>query len=41
MQEHRDDVTEKSSNKTETRAEKVARLTKQAHEKVLRRKKKR
>ena len=41
MHEHHNDAGEKGSNKTETRAEKVARLTKQAHEKVLRRKKKR
>ena len=41
MHEHHDDLTEQGPNKPETTAERVARLTKQAHEKVLRRKKRR
>ena len=41
MNEHRDDAIDQDLNKAETTAEKVARLTKQAHEKVLRRKKRR
>ena len=39
MQEHRGSEIEQGSNKPETTAERVARLTRQAHEKVLRRKK--
>jgi hypothetical protein len=39
MHEHHDDEHERTSAKPETTAERVARLTKQAHEKVLRRKK--
>ena len=39
MQEHHDDERERTSNKAETTAARVARLTKQAHEKVQRRKK--
>ena len=41
MQEHQDDGHQRSSTKSETTAERVARLTKQAHEKVLRKKKRR
>lgn len=41
MHEHRDAEIEQNLNQTETTAERVARLTKQAHEKVLRRKKRR
>lgn len=41
MREHHDDEIEQSSNKSETTAERVARLTREAHEKVLRRKKRR
>jgi len=39
MHEHHEDEHERASAKPETTAERVARLTKQAHEKVLRRKK--
>jgi hypothetical protein len=41
MHEHHGDEPEQSVNKPETTAERVVRLTKQAHEKVLRRKKRR
>jgi hypothetical protein len=41
MHEHREQGIEQAPNKAETTAEKVARLTRQAHEKVLRRKKRR
>jgi hypothetical protein len=41
MREHQDDGHRRSSTKSETTAERVARLTKQAHEKVLRKKKRR
>ncbi len=41
MHEHQDAEIEQNLNQTETTAERVARLTKQAHEKVLRRKKRR
>jgi hypothetical protein len=39
MREHQDDSRPHASGKTETTGERVARLTKQAHEKVLKRKK--
>jgi len=39
MHVHHRDEHEQSSTKSETTAERVARLTRQAHEKVLRRKK--
>lgn len=39
MHEHHEAEIEQTLNQTETTAERVARLTKQAHEKVLRRKK--
>ena len=41
MHEHHGDELERGSKNAETTAERVARLTKQAHEKVLRRKKRR
>ena len=41
VHENRGSETEKSANQSETTAERVARLTKEAHEKVLRRKKRR
>jgi hypothetical protein len=41
MHENRGDELDQGFNKPETTKEKVARLTKQAHEKVLRRKKRR
>ena len=41
MHEHHDDEQERGLTNSETTAERVARLTKQAHEKVLRRKKRR
>jgi len=41
MQAHRDDLNQHGSNKAETRAERTARLTKEAHQKVLRKKKRR
>jgi len=41
MHEHRGRDPEQDLNKSETTAERVARLTKEAHEKVLRRKKRR
>ena len=41
MHEHHGDEIEKNVAKSETTAERVARLTKQAHEKVVRRKKRR
>ena len=41
MHEHHGDELEPSVSKPETTAERIARLTKQAHEKVLRRKKRR
>lgn len=41
MHEHHDDENPHASPKSETTAERVARLTKQAHEKVLKRKKRR
>lgn len=39
MHEHRDDADAHAPAKSESTAERVARLTKQAHEKVLKRKK--
>jgi hypothetical protein len=41
MHEHHGDEQERGPTNSETTAERVARLTKQAHEKVLRRKKRR
>jgi len=41
MHEHHVNEHEQGSGKTETRAERVANLTKKAHEKVMRRKKRR
>lgn len=41
MHEHPDAQIEQNLTQTETTAERVARLTRQAHEKVLRRKKRR
>jgi hypothetical protein len=41
MHDRHDSDIEQDLNKSETTAERVARLTKQAHEKVLRRKKRR
>ena len=41
MREHHVDEQQRGSKNSETTAERVARLTKQAHEKVLRRKKRR
>jgi hypothetical protein len=41
MHEHHDDQIEQNLNQTETTAERVARLTREAHEKVVRRKKRR
>ncbi len=41
MHEHHGDEIEQAARKPETTAERVARLTKQAHEKVLKRKKRR
>jgi hypothetical protein len=41
MNEEHGSESESGMNKAETRAERVARLTKEAHEKVLRRKKRR
>ena len=41
MRDHHAGDTGPDTNKSETRAERVARLTKEAHEKVLRRKKRR
>lgn len=41
MHEHHGAEIEQSSDKSETTAERVARLTQQAHEKVMRRKKRR
>ena len=41
MHEQHDPEHEEGSAKTETKAERVARLTKQAHEKVLKRRKRR
>ena len=41
MREHQSSAIEPGVNRTESAAEKVARLTKEAHEKVLRRKKRR
>ena len=41
MHEHHGEEHQQDSGKTESKAERVARLTKEAHEKVLRRKKRR
>jgi hypothetical protein len=41
MQEHHDNNQEQIAGKTQTKAEQVAEVMKQAHEKVLRRKKRR
>ncbi len=41
MHEHRDEAHARATPVSETTAERVARLTKQAHEKVLKRKKRR
>ena len=41
MHEHQDDGQERSTGASETTAERVARLTKEAHKKVLKRKKRR
>ena len=41
MREHHGDEQQRGSKNSETTAERVARLTKQAHEKVLRRNKRR
>jgi hypothetical protein len=41
MNEHHNDENPESFAKTETKAERVARLTKEAHEKVMRKKKRR
>jgi hypothetical protein len=41
MHEHHDNNQEQAAGKTQTKAERVAEVTKQAHEKVLRRKKRR
>jgi hypothetical protein len=41
MQEHHDNNQEQIAGKTQTKAERVAEVMKQAHEKVLRRKKRR
>ena len=41
MHEHHDNNQEQAADKVQTKAERVAEVTKQAHEKVLRRKKRR
>ena len=41
MHEHQSDGNDTGANRPETTAERVARLTKEAHEKVLKRKKRR